>query len=197
MKYMLVNVSPSAVQVDLHHPKPQYNRKNLHRPGKVVSLNIQRGMSKDILPYFDGDLEEAHKCVQFSKDTLKNIRPDTLQVYVCDDGMKPLDVKALLGKDDDATQPSLEPAMIAAEERKRVDTPPQNPPPKDPRNEELDLIAIKGVGESSKEKLIEAGYISVEYVAQANLDDLKEVLGNRAEEAKESAQDLLLSDEEK
>jgi len=219
MKYMLVNTGTGAVQVDLHNPNPAYNRKNLHRPGPVVAINIPRGEAKDILPYFNGNLEEAHKCVKHSKDTLKQIRPGLIHAYVCDDNMKPIDVDAVLsGKtikneaskksDPDITKPSLEPAVIAAEERKLVDTPPppvetesskEKEPDPEPSEEKEpdpeDLTILDGVGRSSSQKLHDAGYLTVASVATANVDDLKKIIGKHAIEAKASAEALFESDD--
>lgn len=182
---MLVNVGPSNVQVDLLNPEPTYNRKNLHRPGKVVSLTLQRGTSKDILPFFDGDLEEAHKCVKFSKDTIKNIKPGLLQIYVCDDGMRPLNINDLLNNVEPLDD---EPA------------PPPAPVKKEPSKSEYlafnDLTLLKGVGPAGEEKLKNAGFVSIEDVANATLEDLQEVLNMNASIAHESAKRLVSNDVE-
>ncbi|MGW8179797.1 MAG: hypothetical protein ACWGQW_13715, partial [bacterium] len=97
MKYMLVNVGPGGLQVDLHSPNPSYNKKNLHRPGPVVALSIPRGQSVDILPHFGGSVEKAHESVKFSRDALRLIKPNMLHTYVCDDDGKPIDMEKLFG----------------------------------------------------------------------------------------------------
>lgn len=177
MKYMLVNVGPGSVQIDLHHPKPSYNKKNLHRPGPVVAINLPRGQSKDILPFFGGSLEEAHKCVKYSKDTIRSLRPDLVHAYVCGDDMKPLDVNALLsGKEEEVVSETLD----------MTNTEPTT-------DDGDDLTALSGVGPSSRNKLNEAGYKSFADVANADSESLKELLGVNAKKAQDSALELLSS----
>jgi hypothetical protein len=96
MRYMFVNANEGALQIDLHHPDKSTQRKKLHRMGPEVALCLGRGESVDILPYFGGSLELAHASVKFSSDVVKTIRPDKLQIYVCDDSGEQIDVEKLL-----------------------------------------------------------------------------------------------------
>lgn len=96
MRYMLVNVGPGSLQIDLYSPDPSYNKKNLHRPGPKIALNIPRGKSIDILPSFDGSIEKAHESIKYSRDTLKLIRPNLLHTYVCNDEGEPIDITKIL-----------------------------------------------------------------------------------------------------
>jgi predicted flap endonuclease-1-like 5' DNA nuclease len=196
MKYMLVNVSPGNLQVNLFSPEPATpNRRKLHRMGPVVALALGKGMAEDILPHFEGSIEKAHAAVKHSRDTLNLLRPGMLHTYVCDDAGKPVDVDALLGK-----KVSKEPVEVAV------------PPPPPPRTEDTtqpvvdaeqkardaddaaavgeavataeegkamdDLTTMDGVGEATAQKLTEAGLSSFASIAEASLESLEEVLGN-------------------
>lgn len=132
MRYMFVNVNNGGLQLDLRSPSKTYKNKNLNRPGKVVSINLRKGQSLDILPFFDGSLEDAHAAVKYSRDVLKLIRPDRLHIYICDDQGKEVQIEELVGKeanekvaeavasspDPDATMPNMETsAMMAAHDQ--------------------------------------------------------------------------------
>jgi len=95
MKYMLVNVSDGGLQVDLHHPDRSYQRVKMHRMGPDVAINLPRGESKDILPFFDGSLERAHASVKHSRDILQLLKPHQLAIYVCDDAGNRVDIDKL------------------------------------------------------------------------------------------------------
>jgi len=98
MKYLLMNQSQGNLQVDLFSPTTTYKNRNLHRMAPVVSLNLKKGTSTDLLPHFGGSLEKTHECVKHSRDVLRLLRPDRLIVLVCDDDSNEIDVDALLGK---------------------------------------------------------------------------------------------------
>jgi hypothetical protein len=124
MRYMLVNVSQGNLQVDLRSPEMNHNANSLHRPGKVISLNIKRGESVNLLPHFDGSIEAAHVSVKYSRDVLNLLRPHLMHTYVCGDDGKPIEIEKLLGKEpveeklkpklDDVTKPDLELAETLA-----------------------------------------------------------------------------------
>ena len=99
MRYMLVNVSQGNLQVDLRSPELSHNLRALNRPGKVISLNITRGESVDLIPHFDGSVEAAHASVKYSRDVLSLLRPHLMHTYVCDDDGTPIDIDKLLGKE--------------------------------------------------------------------------------------------------
>ena len=94
---MLVNVSPGNVQLDVLSPDRSYKSMNLNRPGKVVALSLKKGGSIDLIPFFDGSLEDTHKAVMYSRDVLAKLRPNMVHTYVCDDDGSPIDVEKLLG----------------------------------------------------------------------------------------------------
>jgi len=100
MQYLLINMSQGNLQVDLHDPERATLKKNqkLHREAPVISLNIKKGANVDILPIFDGSLEKTHECVKYSRDVIRALRPDRLNIFVCDDENKEIDIDALLGE---------------------------------------------------------------------------------------------------
>jgi predicted flap endonuclease-1-like 5' DNA nuclease len=107
MKYILTNTSSGALQINLHDPNPSYNKKNLNRPGPVVALNIPRGQSIDILPYFNNDIVKAHACMKFSRDTLTFVKPHMLHVRVCNDKNEVVDIDVLLGTEKFVEKPKV------------------------------------------------------------------------------------------
>lgn len=122
MRYMLVNVSQGNLQVDLHSPDSNHNLQTLHRPGKVICLNVKRGDSVDLLPYFEGSVEAAHASVKYSRDVLQLLRPNIMHTYVCDDDGVPVEIDKLFGKEtvdekplEDVTKPDMgQGAVLAA-----------------------------------------------------------------------------------
>ena len=134
MKYMLVNTSQGNLCIDLYKSKQTYKNENLHRVAPHVAISLGKGSAVDILPHFGGSLEEAHAAVKHSRDTLRMIRPDRLNIYVCDDEGNEVSVESVLGlkdpkeekkkskkeskekpKDEDATKPDMgQGAVIAA-----------------------------------------------------------------------------------
>ena len=106
----------------------------------IVALNLKKGTSTDILPHFGGSLEKAHAAIKYSRDVLRLLRPDRLNIYVCDDENNEIDVDELLGdvlaKDEkqpesmtkkkdrlgDETKPDMgEGALIAAVDQKNAE----------------------------------------------------------------------------
>jgi len=75
---------------------------------------------------------------------------------------------------EDTTQPSLEPAVLAAEERKRAD----------------DLTQLDGVGDATAAKLKDAGFASFAAVAEADRDALSEIVGGKAKAIQKQARKL-------
>ena len=122
MRYMLVNTSRGNLQVDLFNPEHSYKSRNLHRMAPVVSLNLGKGKSVDLLPYFDGSLEKAHDCVKHSRDVLRMLRPDRLHIYVCDDAGERVDVEALLGNAPKVKEKAPE-SVVVEKGRVEDDTP--------------------------------------------------------------------------
>jgi len=143
---MLVNVAGSNLNVNLHNPEKPYYRVNMHRVGPEVSINLKRGESIDLLPFYEGSLEKAHAAVKHSSDVLKLIRPTQLCVYVCDDEGKKIDVEKLLKpveeaeKKDlpDATREDIEvSAMLASQDQFEAEKAGEaNPPPSAKSDEE-------------------------------------------------------------
>ncbi len=139
MRYMLVNSSPGNLQVDLYDPETSYNNRNLHRPGPVVALSLRKGQAQDILKYFEGSVEKAHKAVLHSRDSLKMFRPGMLYTYVCDDLGRPINVDVLLAdnkmeytdhpkEDPEVTNPDTSSsATIAAQDHPEEDSEATNP----------------------------------------------------------------------
>lgn len=134
MKYKLVNISEAALQIDLFDPTRQRNNGSMRRVGPEVVLSLDKGVSADILPYFQGSLERAHASVKFSKDVLQHVANKYLHIHVCDDGNIPVDIDKLLQADgsrivietpvvvpiqhEDTTKPDLEiSAVLAAQDQ--------------------------------------------------------------------------------
>lgn len=240
MKYMLVNVGPGSLQVDLHTPNPSYNKKNLHRPGPVVALSIPRGESVDILPHFGGSVEKAHESVKYSRDALRLLKPNLLHTYVCDDDGKPVDMEKLFGikeeavsdhdkesppapkPSEDVTKPDMgQGAVLAAVDQHEAVAAGEASEPaaeetSEPAVEETGLLddqgqevaetteetteatpdnltEIKGIGEATAQKLVEAGLTTFAAVAESGLDVLTEALGSKskAKDAQKQAKKLV------
>lgn len=96
MRYMLVNISQSNLQIDIHSPDKMPNRYKLNLMGPEVALNIKRGESVDILPHFKGSLEKAHAAIKYSKDVLRLLKPTQLCIKVLDRMNHEIDVDKLL-----------------------------------------------------------------------------------------------------
>ena len=124
MRYMLVNVSPGNLQLNLYSPNPRYKDVNLNRPGPTVALSIGRGKSEDILPYFNGSVELAHAAVMHSTDTLRTLKPNQLHIFLCDDNGKLLDVDKLFGPsiDEQESEQELEVESVESEQELEVES---------------------------------------------------------------------------
>lgn len=201
MKYNLVNTSQGGLQVALLDPEPSYNRKNLHRPGTVLSVNIPRGQVVDILGHFDGDVAKAHESVKFSPDVLAYISKNMLKSYVCNDNGDKIDIDKLFGADPVVEIIETAPVPPASD--------PEDQDPEDEseefedeedsedksedeeNNRPDDLTEIKYVGSAIAKKLIESGIDTFEKVAEADLDTLEQLVGPKAKDIKENAQKML------
>ena len=198
---MLINVSPGNLQVNLFSPNITANNKKMNRQGPTIALSLVKGISINILPYFDNSIEKAHAAMKHSRDSLNMLRPGMLHTYICDDNGKQIDVEALLGgkkptlvvppvPKGDVTKPVIDAEVKAkdadnvaamteavgqAEENKMVDVsdePSTNIPDK--------FIEINGVGEATEQKLRNAGYATFVDLATASIDDLSKLLDKRA-----------------
>ena len=96
MKYKLVNVSGSTIQVDLYDPSVTQQVNRMRRTGPVAALRLNAGESVDILPHFGGSLEKAHASIKHSRQILGHLRPDRLTAFVCDDAGHEVNIERLL-----------------------------------------------------------------------------------------------------
>jgi len=204
MKYILVNTSPGGLQVALLSPNPTYNRKNLHRPGTILSVNIARGQVVDILGHFGGNVEAAHESVKFSPDILAYKRKNMLASYVCNDNGDKIDIDKLLGADPVVeiveSAPVKEETPVESDsedfEEEYEDESEDSEEMEEEFEDEVedptdDLTEIKYVGATIAKKLEEAGLNTFEKVANADLDVLEQLVGPKAKDIKENAAKLL------
>lgn len=143
---MLVNVADGSVHVKLYDPNKPAS--GIRRVAPVIALNIDRGTSVDILPYFNGSLEKAHASVKHSTDLLDHITTRRLIIHVSDDNNNTVDIDKILkeqearkpvetvpppkGNSTEITRPDLELAKVLAtqdqfEASKRGDANPPRP----------------------------------------------------------------------
>lgn len=130
MKYMLVNKCNSQLSLDLVDAEPTDNNRKLNRPGNKISITLPKGGAVDILKYFDGSVEKAHKSVKHSRDVLKLFRPDALHMFVANDKGEELDPDLLLmGKSKKKTSKKKSSAKKKADKKK-------DPPKEEPKTED-------------------------------------------------------------
>lgn len=209
MQYKLINVNRSDILVEIYDPKPSYKNRNLNRIGPMLALTVKGGSVIDLLPYFNGSLEECHNAVRYSKEIMKCLRPNMLRIYVCDNAGNKIDVDALLNT----------PKIADSEPKKKEDTlkPQENaPPPRattptvelspddstdmvEPSFDDTmpyaegpdDLTTIKGIGKTLQQKLIDEGYDSYAKIASADPQKIKKVTGWKTDKVINGAKELL------
>jgi len=144
MRYMLINVSNSNLQVDLYDPDVSHKNRGLHRIAPSVALSLKKGEGKDILPYFKGSLEKTHDAVLHSRDVLKSLKPSVLSIFVCDDAGKEINADRVLGREPFSPQYYK---MIEAgkEYQKKKSEAVQPPPPVKVEEEKIEKSEIENI----------------------------------------------------
>lgn len=109
MRFVLLNLTSSYLQVDIYNPEIKHRNRSLNRPGPALALRLRNGEARDILPHF-GSLEKTYRAIRYSKDVLRLLRPNQLHITVLDDDGHELDIDALMNrKAHEATVPVVEP----------------------------------------------------------------------------------------
>lgn len=126
MRFVLLNLTSSYLQVDIYNPEIKHRNRSLNRPGPALALRLRNGEARDILPHF-GSLEKTYRAIRYSKDVLRLLRPNQLHITVLDDDGNELDIDALMNrKPHEATVPVIDEIVPVTRPRQKE--------PKDPKD---------------------------------------------------------------